>query len=148
SVDTVVSYTVGGTATSGSDYTAFSGSVTILADNGRASSSERVTDDILVEPTETVTIKPTGMTGVNTGVTLDETPSNLTASLDVTDNDTATVSVATTTSSNETGPVNVVVTVTQTKVSSVDTVVSYSIGGTATSGSDYTALSGSVTILA
>ena len=39
-------------------------------------------------------------------------------------------------------------TVTQTAVSATDTILSYSVGGTATSGTDFTALSGTVTILA
>ena len=64
----------------------------------------------------------------------------------ITDNDTATVSIAKTTDGNEAGPVNGVFTVTQTAASSTDTILSYTVGGTATSGSDYTALSGSVTI--
>src|SRR5260370_37628556 len=38
--------------------------------------------------------------------------------------------------------------VTQSAVSSTDTVVSYTVSGTATAGSDYTALSGTVTIAA
>src|SRR5206468_4053302 len=70
------------------------------------------------------------------------------ATLNITDNDTATVSVAATTQGNETGPVADVFTLTQTAQSSVDTVISITVGGTATSGSDFTALSGTVTILA
>ena len=60
----------------------------------------------------------------------------------------ATVSIAGTTDGNETGPVNATFTITQTAVSPTDTVVNYSVSGTATSGSDYTALSGTATILA
>src|SRR5258706_3148972 len=46
------------------------------------------------------------------------------------------------------GPVSVVFTVTQTAASSTDTVLTYSVGGTATAGSDYSAPSGTVTITA
>ena len=69
-----------------------------------------------------------------------------TQQIDVIDNDTATVSIATASNGSEQGPVNGVFTLTQTQISTADTVVSYSTGGTATSGSDYVALSGSVTI--
>ena len=53
-----------------------------------------------------------------------------------------------TTDGNEAGPVAGVFTVTQTAESSTDTVVSYTVTGTAASGIDFTALSGSVTIAA
>src|SRR5205807_535801 len=80
-------------------------------------------------------------------ITIAGSPNN-SATLTITDNDTATVSIATTTNGNESGPLNGVFTVTQSKASSTNTVVSFTVGGTATSGSDFTALSGSVTILA
>ena len=58
----------------------------------------------------------------------------------------ATVSIAGTTQGSETGPTNATFTVTQTAVSSTDTVVSFTLGGTASEGSDYTAITHSVTI--
>ena len=58
-----------------------------------------------------------------------------------------TVTVANTTNAAEPST-NGAITVSMSGVSGTDTVIGYSIGGTATSGTDYTALSGSVTIAA
>ena len=143
---TVVSYTVTGTATNGGiDYTSLTGTVTILA--GATSATIDVTgivDDTIVEGTETVV------------VTLDSTDNGLisiaagpadTATVDILDNDTAEVSIAATTDANETGTANGLFTLTQSTTSESATVVSYSVTGTATNGgTDYTTLSGSVTI--
>src|SRR5436190_288418 len=101
-----------------------------------------VTDDALVEATETVTI--TGLT--KTSGDADITVVSLHDALPIFDNDSATVSVTGTTNGDESGAVSVVFTVTQTAASSTDTVLTYSVGGTATAGSDYTAPSGTVTI--
>jgi Calx-beta domain/Domain of unknown function DUF11 len=141
--DTVVAYSVGGTATSGSDYTALSGTATILAGATTATISIPVINDAIVEGAETAVVT---LTGITSGLaTLGGT---LVATNTIADNDSATVSIANTTNGVETGPINGVMTVTQTAVSSTNTVLAYSVGGTATSGSDYTALSGTVTILA
>src|SRR6185369_5950323 len=144
STDTVLTYTVGGTATAGLDYTAPSGTVTITAGNTSATITIPVINDALVEATETVTI--TGLTKTSGNSALVVTGSS--ASRDIIDNDSATVSVAGTTDGNEAGAVSVVFTVTQTAASSTDTVLTYSVGGTATAGLDYTAPSGTVTITA
>ena len=55
---------------------------------------------------------------------------------------------ATTGTATEAGPVPGVFTVTRTGSTAAALAVSYTVGGTATAGSDYTALSGSVTIAA
>jgi uncharacterized repeat protein (TIGR01451 family) len=68
--------------------------------------------------------------------------------INITDNDTATVSILNTTNGAEAGPVTGVMTITQTKASTVNTVITYTVSGTATAGSDFTALSGTVTVLA
>jgi uncharacterized delta-60 repeat protein/CSLREA domain-containing protein len=68
--------------------------------------------------------------------------------VDVLDNDSATVSLAGTTNGNEAGPTNGVFTVTQTAPAAANTVLTYSVSGTSNSGSDFTALSGTVTITA
>ena len=98
--------------------------------------------DNIVEADETVIVLLTDTD--NTDVNID--PPNNNATVTITDNDTATVSIAKTTDGNEAGPVSGVFTVTQTAASSTDTILSYSVGGTATSGSDYTALPSAVTI--
>ena len=152
--DTVISYSVDGasTATAGSDYTALSGTVTILAGQTTADISLPVLDDAIVEGTETVGVTLTSVSG-DPQITLDATPANRTATVDIIDNDSvngsATVSIATITDGAEPSA-NGLFRVTQSAVSATDTVISYSVDGasTATAGSDYTALSGTVTILA
>jgi Calx-beta domain len=143
-VDTVIAYTVTGTATSGTDYTALSGSVTILAGATTATITIPVIDDAIVEGNETVIVTLNSVTsGVSTSIGAPTAATNTIA-----DNDAATVSIANTTNGSETGPTNGVMTVTQTAVSATNTVLAYSVSGTATSGTDYTALSGTVTITA
>ena len=111
----------------------------------------------LAGQTATFTVATTADTKVEANETFGVTVSSADANFNgtdatgtgtITNDDTATVSIAKTTDGNEAGPVNGVFTVTQTKASSTDTVLSYSVGGTATSGLDYTALSGTVTISA
>src|SRR6185295_7746495 len=51
-----VNYTVGGTATPGSDYTALSGSVTIPNNQSSATITVPVLDDALIESPETVIV--------------------------------------------------------------------------------------------
>jgi hypothetical protein len=141
-INTVVSYTVTGTATSGTDYTALPGSITIPAGSTTATISIPITNDLIVETAETVIVTLNAVTtGVATTIGAPAAATNT-----ITDNDTATVSIANTTNGSETGPTNGVMTVTQSSVSATNTVVAYTRTGTATSGSDFTALSGTVTI--
>ncbi|MEG4395518.1 FG-GAP-like repeat-containing protein, partial [Microcoleus sp. BROC3] len=65
--DTTITYTVGGTATSGADYTALTGSVTILT--GQATANINVTPllDSIPDAGETVTLTLTPGTGYNVG---------------------------------------------------------------------------------
>ena len=144
SVDTVLSYTVTGSATSGSDFTPLSGTVTIGAGTTTATIDVSTIDDALIEATEDVTVTLNTITSGDPQVTIDA--ANNSDTLTIADNDGATVAIAGTTSGDETGPVNGVFTLTQTAVSSVDTVLSYTVTGSATSGSDFTPLSGTVTI--
>ena len=141
SVNTVLAYSVGGTATSGSDFTILSGTVTIPAGSTSATIWIPVLDDAIVEGSETALLT---LTSVTSG--LATLSGSVAASNTIADNDSATVSLANTTNGAETGPVSGVMTVTQTAVSATNTVLAYSVGGTATTGSDYTALSGTVTI--
>ena len=145
--DTVVSYTVSGTAASGVDYTALSGSVTIPAGSATAIITVPVIDDGLVEGVaETVVVTLDSITASDPGITIDG--ANNVATVNISDDDSATLSIAATTqAADETGPVNGVFTVTQSAASVNDTVISYTVAGTATAGDDYTALSGTVTIL-
>ena len=70
STATVVTYTVAGTATAGTDYTALTGTVTIPAGSLSAVIDVSVLDDALVEDSETVTVTLTGVSG-DPQITLD-----------------------------------------------------------------------------
>ncbi len=83
-VATTVSYTVSGTATAGSDYTALSGSVTIPAGQTSATINVPVLDDTLNDPNETVTVSLTAITGGGQGVVLGSTKS---ATITISDDD-------------------------------------------------------------
>lgn len=142
-VDTVLTYTVGGTATSGSDFTAPSGSVTITAGQTTADISVTISNDSIVEATETISLTLTGFTARDPDVSLGAT---VLATADISDNDSATVTIAKINDGSEIGPANALFRVTQTAKSSSATTLTYTVGGTAASGSDFTALSGSVSI--
>jgi len=143
-VPTVISYTISGTAASGSDFTALSGTVTIPAGQTSATITLTALNDALVEGDETVIVTLTGITSGGELVLIDE--EHDVATITIADNDSAAVSIAAGTDGNEAGPVSGTFTVTLSSASSTDTVVSYTVAGTATSGSDYTAPSGTVTI--
>ena len=64
STDTVVSLTVGGTATAGSDYVALPANITIPAGDTSVVVTVDVTNDLLVEATETVTVTLSSITPV------------------------------------------------------------------------------------
>ncbi|TWU02568.1 Calx-beta domain-containing protein [Stieleria varia] len=142
---TVVSYTLGGQAASGTDFNALSGTVTIPANSTSATINVIPINDQLVEETESIIITLGSITSSAAGVSIDSS-SNV-ASIDLLDNDSATVGIAKSRDGNEAGLVSGQFMVTQTAISSTDTVISYSVsGGTATQGTDFAALSGTVTI--
>ncbi|WP_339338520.1 MULTISPECIES: Calx-beta domain-containing protein, partial [unclassified Croceitalea] len=84
-VNTVVTYSVAGTATSGVDFTALSGTVTIIAPATSATITIPVLEDVLNELNETVIINLTGVSG--SIATLDPTPANTTATNTIIDDD-------------------------------------------------------------
>tara|TARA_R110002073_G_scaffold315027_1_gene487457 strand:- start:2284 stop:6231 length:3948 start_codon:yes stop_codon:yes gene_type:complete len=140
----VVSYTVGGTATSGTDFTALSGTVTIPAGQSSATVSVNPTDDSVVEPDETIILTITdtatydvGTAGAATGTITDDDTATVTPVVTVTVNPTAV---------NEDGSGTLVYTFARTGATTDALAVTYTVSGTATSGSDFTALSGTVTI--
>ncbi len=144
--DTVVNYSVTGTAGSGADFTALSGSVTILAGSTSALIDVATIDNAILEDNETVIVTLTGTD--DSDVTVSTAPGANTATVTIADNDTATVSI-TANDSTAAEPANDgQFTVTMSATSDKDTVINYSVAGTAGSGTDFTALSGSVTILA
>ncbi|WP_231582729.1 Calx-beta domain-containing protein [Pedobacter sp. BMA] len=135
STNTVVNYTVTGTATRGTDYTSIGSSVTILAGQTTATVSVPVLDDDIVEPTETVILTMTAVTS-NPSVTASTTP----ATVNIADNDTAVATVMRGVDGNENGPVNGTFIVSLNHPSATPTAITFTVGGTATEGSDYSTI--------
>ncbi|WP_167335410.1 Calx-beta domain-containing protein [Pedobacter kyungheensis] len=131
--DTKITYAVGGTATSGTDYTAIGTTVIIPAGQTTATVIVPVINDNIAEGTETVILTMQATTN-NAAITAVATP----ATVDITDDDTAIASIAAGRNGAENGPVNGTFVLTLSNPSSQATTISYTIGGTATEGSDYT----------
>ncbi len=103
-------------------------------------------DDATVEASEDYTISlSSAASSTGASVSLGATTAVTTT---ITDNDVATVSIAATTDADEAGLVNGEFTVTLSNPSSTDTVINYTVAGSASSGNDFTPLSGTVMILA
>lgn len=101
STATVIAYSVGGTATSGSDFTALSGTVTIPAGALFADFDVSVLNDTVVEGTETVVVTLSSITSGDANIAIDN--ANKTATVNIVDNDTATLAIAATTNVSEAG---------------------------------------------
>jgi Ca2+-binding RTX toxin-like protein len=122
------------------------GTVTFAAGVTSRTINVNVTDDDIVEGTETVILNLTGIQSGDPQITRDGDPALLTATVDVTDDDTAQVSIAAGTTATEAGT-NGTFTISLDKVSSTPTVVNIdATGGTATDGTDFTAAPATVTI--
>jgi Ca2+-binding RTX toxin-like protein len=148
STDTTVNFTIGGTATSGSDFASPGTSVVIPAGMTSATIDVAVLNDAIVEQTETVTIT---LGSVGPGDANISVGSPSTDSIDITDDDTATLSIALGTNGTEAGPVSGTLTITQSAVATTDTMVPFSFvagSSTATTGSDFTPFDGTATIMA
>ena len=137
--------TTAGTATSGTDYTALSNqAVTITAGQKSATFNVTPTADDLVEGSENFTVTLTAASTLPAGVTLGDA----TATITITDGDAATVDIADQTVTEDGGAQAITVTLSKEATSDVALQVS-TTAGTATSGTDYTALSNqAVTITA
>ncbi|MFH1984685.1 MAG: Calx-beta domain-containing protein, partial [Pseudomonadota bacterium] len=141
-----VNFAVGGTAASGTDYTSIGTSVVFPANQSTVTIPVTVAADAIVEANETVIVTLTGTS--NVAVTVDTNPATVT----IADDDVTKVSItATDATATESG------TTTGTFTVSLDggklappggIAVSFATTGTATSGTDYTALSTPVTIAA
>ena len=135
-----VNYSIGGTAGNGVDYGTLTGSVTIPANATTAPITITPVDDAVPECSETVILTLSANAAYTVG-----SPSS--ATVTILDNDLPPVSIAATTpTANETGPVSGVFTVSRAGCTTSNLTVNYTVGGTAIPGTDYTALSGSVTI--
>jgi hypothetical protein len=135
----------GGTATSGSDFTAFGGAAAISVANGATTGTLTVTviNDALLEATETV--QATISNSSNPAITI----GTATATANIVDNDGATAALSVTTNGNEAGPVSIVYTVTLSSPNNTGAPITFDVansGGTATSGSDFTAFGGAAAI--
>ncbi|MFZ7091512.1 Ig-like domain-containing protein [Primorskyibacter sp. 2E233] len=93
SLPTVVSYTMGGTATAGSDYTAPSGTATIAAGDLSVTIAVPVLEDGVVEGPETLIMTLTAIASGDTATILSTTASDLSATATITDDDSAVISV-------------------------------------------------------
>jgi hypothetical protein len=128
----LVNLSVGGSATNGTDYAMIPGTVTIPAGSASATVTVSPVDDALLEPAETVILTATTGAGYTVG-----TPASGTVT--ITDNDTPVVTVAATdANAAEAGANPGTFTVSRTGSTAAALQVSFSVGGSATSGSDYT----------
>ncbi len=141
--DITLDYTVGGTATAGADYTALSGTLSVSADATTATIPVAIIDDSDREGDETVVLTLTGGGGHRI-----VSPDTHTLTIAGSDGPPTMTSVsfasASQSAGEESGTRNVAVNLTPAPES--DITLSYTVGGTATAGSDYTALPGTLTV--
>ncbi len=135
-----VSYSAGGTATSGSDYGQLFGTVTFSVGAATASIFVTPIDDSGYEGDETVTLTLSPNASYNLGP-------NVTATITIVDNDLPIVTTAATDpSAYEADQESGRFTIYRTENTSNPLTVKYVVSGTATNGTDYKELSGTVTI--
>ncbi|MFM2092378.1 MAG: hypothetical protein RLZZ127_2867, partial [Planctomycetota bacterium] len=136
----VVAYAMSGSAGSGADYALLSGTVTIPAGQTSATVAVVPVDDALGEGSETATLTLASGSGYNVGTT-----TGVNVTIIASDTPVATVAAADGAAA-EAGldPARFVVSLSNPTTG--NTTVTYTVGGTATSGTDFTALSGSVTV--
>ena len=137
--DITFAYTVEGTATSGSDYTALSGTLTVPTGAATATIPVTLLDDSLTEGSETVVLKLAAGSGYGVG-------SPITHTLTIVDNDGPGASFASASQDVFEWSGTLDVGVTLHKAPTTDLTLAYTVGGTATFAWDYTALSGTVAV--
>jgi len=134
-----VNYTTSGTAAKGTDYAALPTSVTIPSGTTTVTLSVTPIDDTLVEGYETVTVTLTASGSYQVG-------SNA-ATVNLYDDEKPYVTISgTDTTAKEPGTDTGAVTIARYPATASALTVSYTVTGTATSGNDYQALAGTVTI--
>ena len=143
--DTVLGWTTdAGTATSGDDYTAVTaGTLTIAAGDTTGTLTVSTEEDLLAEDDETFRVTITGTT-LPSGVTL----GTATVTGTIEDDDTLTAAVTAGASTVPEGSAASFEVALTGATSTAAVVVAYTVTGTATPGTDYTAPSGSLTITA
>jgi hypothetical protein len=131
-----VNYTVGGTATNGTDYTSIPTSVTFAAGSSTATVIVDPTADTTVESNETVALTLATGTGYTVGTT-----TAVTGTITNDDVTLPSITLAVSPSSvTEDGTSNLIYIFIRTGDTTNPLTVNYSIGGTATNGTDYTLL--------
>lgn len=140
-----VNYGITGTATIGTDYATIGTNVTFAANSATAIVTVNPTADTTIENNETVALTLATGIGYTIGTTTAVTGT-------ITNDDVATVPNITLAvapvSVVENGAPNLVYTFTRTGATTSALTVNYSIGGTATNGTDYTTIGSSVTFAA
>ncbi|MFM6603642.1 MAG: beta strand repeat-containing protein, partial [Microcystis panniformis] len=136
-----VNYTIGGTASNGTDYTNIGTSVTFAAGSSTATVTVDPTPDSTPEDHETVSLTLASGTGYNIGTTAAVTGT-------IFDDDTIVTLAVSPTSVTEDGTTNLVYTFTRNGITSNALTVNYFIGGSATNGNDYSSIGSSVTFAA
>lgn len=134
----IVNIATSGTATSGTDYTGGVATVTIPANATTATITIDPTADSVVESDETVILGIAAGAGYLVG-----TPSSATGTILNDDVPAASITVAPA-SVTEDGPTNLVYTIALDAASASPITVNYTIGGTATNGTDYASIGTSV----
>uniref|UniRef100_UPI001CF86775 beta strand repeat-containing protein n=1 Tax=Xanthomonas sp. MWU16-30325 TaxID=2878096 RepID=UPI001CF86775 len=137
---TTVNLTRSGTATSGTDYTGAVASIVVPANTASASFAITPVADTTVEADETVVISVASGSGYGIG-----SPSSATATIVNDDFPNASIAVAPS-SVAEDGATNLIYTVTLDQAAPNAVSVAFSVGGTATSGTDYAAVSSPLVI--
>nr|NCR65247.1 hypothetical protein [Microcystis aeruginosa LL11-07] len=136
-----VNYSIGGTANNGTDYASIPTGVTFAANLATATVIVDPTADTTVESNETVALTLATGTGYTVGTTTAVTGT-------ITNDDTSVTLAVSPSSVTEDGTANLVYTFTRSGVTTNALTVNYTIGGTATNGTDYTSISTSVTFAA
>ena len=135
-----VNYTVSGTATNGTDYSLLSGSCTIDAGNSTAAIDIAPIDDVTAEKDETVTVTIASGAGYSVGL-----PGGATVTI-LDDDSTPTVTIIASDPDAGEPSVHGTFTVSRTGTRVATLTVNYTVSGTATSGVDYSSLSGTCVI--
>ena len=135
-----VNYGIAGTATNGTDYATIGTSVTFAVGSATATLTIDPTADTIIETDETVVLTLVTGTGYTVGTT---TP--VTGTITNDDTATATVTLAVAPASVlEDGTDNLVYTFTRTGSTTNALTINYTIGGTATNGTDYASITDSI----
>lgn len=140
-----VNYSVGGTATAGTDYTALSGTVSVPVNGSNDTTvSIPITNDAITEPTETIVVTITPGSGY-------KAYNDASATALIRDNDSGAANERVMVSTynqtpSESGPTTANFYFSRSDGSTGDLTVNYTVSGTATNGVDYATLSGTCVI--